>query len=124
MKNIKIVMLLFFLMGFISAFSQQASTGLYDSKQQKATAVQQDRSTLSPNPTSGDPAIKQNSDLSAGTKQSTVKAVSAADAESSPNKPSDPASPAKAFSNSQVNRNVEKVGPSPNDPNGRKPDTK
>lgn len=123
MKNFKILIILILLMGFGKVYSQQTTSGQQKNDQIPKT-VQQDRSALSPNPASGDPAIQQNSGQSAGTQQSSVKTISVADAESSPNKPSDPASPANTASNSQVKRNTENVGPSPNDPNGRKPDTK
>ena len=114
---------MFFLMGFITAFSQQASAGLQNS-QQKSASEQQDRSTLSPNPAPGAQTELKNSGNSNGAELAMPDAEPKADAESSPNKPTDPAAPATTAASGKVYTNVENVGPRPNDPNGTRPETK
>ena len=123
MKNIKIIFLMIFLMGYFTAFSQQVSTGLQDG-QQKTTSVKQDRSTLSPNPAPGELTGLQDLGDSNGDQQLLPDATEIADPESSPNKPTDPATLTTEGSGQVVTTVVENVGPRPSDPNGIRPETK
>ena len=123
MKNIKIIFLMIFLMGYFTAFSQQVSTGLQDG-QQKTTSVKQDRSTLSPNPAPGELTGLQDLGDSNGEQQLLPDATEIADPESSPNKPTDPATLTVKGSGEMVTTTVENVGPRPSDPNGIRPETK
>ena len=123
MKNIKIIFLMIFLMGYFTAFSQQVSTGLQDG-QQKTTSVKQDRSTLSPNPAPGELTGLQDLGDSNGDQQLLPDATEIADPESSPNKPTDPATLATEGSGEVVTTAVENIGPRPSDPNGVRPETK
>ena len=123
MKNIKIIFLMIFLMGYFTAFSQQVSTGLQDG-QQKTTSVKQDRSTLSPNPAPGEQTGLQDLGDSNGDQQMLPDATEIADPESSPNKPTDPATLTVKGPGEMVTTTVENVGPRPSDPNGVRPETK
>ena len=123
MKNIKIIFLMIFLMGYFTAFSQQVSTGLQDG-QQKTTSVKQDRSTLSPNPAPGEQTGLQDLGDSNGDQQLLPDATEIADPESSPNKPTDPAILTVKGPGEMVTTTVENVGPRPSDPNGIRPETK
>ena len=123
MKNIKIIFLMIFLMGYFTAFSQQVSTGLQDG-QQKTTSVKQDRSTLSPNPAPGEQTGLQDLGDSNGDQQLLPDATEIADPESSPNKPTDPATLTTEGPGEVVTTAVENVGPRPSDPNGVRPETK
>jgi len=123
MKTIKILTILILLMGFGTVYSQQTSTELQKVVQKDITG-QQDRTTFSPNPAPGDVAKIVLPAQPDGTEQTAPEEMTHADAISSPNKPSDPASsPMTAFSN-QAQKNVKNVEPSPNGPNGVRPETK
>jgi hypothetical protein len=117
MKNFKILTILILLMGFGTTYAQQAGAEL-QTKDQTTETGQADRYALSPNQAPGEQTLEKE------TMAETRTVPSETDKMESPNKPLDPALPLQPTLIQPVTKNTEYEGPSPNDPDGRRPDTK
>jgi hypothetical protein len=113
MKKLKIFTILILLSGFGTVYSQQSDAGLPEGLQKDKT-VQQERTTLSPNPAS----VELTLEMEAIAKS----APSVTDDAQSPNPP-DSGVTGQMVVPLQTEENTEETGPDPNNPNGIRPDT-